>query len=92
MTMTAEAAVAEIRLVLVSLADGRTDGVPVGCYLASYDPEADDDNGMARWTPDPAQALTPPPPRKQLPATEPFRTTVPSGQTASRTGRSRCSR
>ena len=56
--MTTDAEVAEIRIVLISLADGRTDGVPVGCYLASYDPEADDGNGMARWTPDPAQALT----------------------------------
>ncbi len=55
---TADAAVAEIRLVLVSLADGRTEGVPIGCYLASYDPEANDGSGEAHWTPDPAQALT----------------------------------
>ena len=56
--MTAETLTAEFRLVLVSLADGRTDGVPVGWYLASYDPEANDGNGIASWTPDPAQAMT----------------------------------
>ena len=49
---------ARIRLVLVSLADGRTDGLPVGHYLTSYDPEANDGNGEARWTSDPAKALT----------------------------------
>jgi len=47
-----------LRIVLVSLADGRTDGVPVGSYLASYDPEAADGNGAAEWTPDPARAMT----------------------------------
>ncbi len=47
-----------LRIVLVSLADGQTDGVPVGSYLASYDPEAADGNGAAEWTPDPTQAMT----------------------------------
>jgi hypothetical protein len=46
------------RLFLVSLADGRTEGVPVGCYLARFDPEAADGNGAASWTDDPAQAMT----------------------------------
>jgi hypothetical protein len=27
------------RIVLISLSDGRTEGLPVGAYLASYDPE-----------------------------------------------------
>jgi hypothetical protein len=48
----------QIRLVLVSMADGRTDGVPVGCYLANYDPEGNDGYGAASWTPDPDKALT----------------------------------
>ncbi len=56
--MMADTAAAEFRLVLVGLADGRTDGIPVGCYLASYDPEADGGNGMASWTSDRAQAMT----------------------------------
>jgi hypothetical protein len=56
--MATETVTAEFRLVLVSLADGRTDGIPVGCYLASYDPEANDGNGIASWTPDPAEAMT----------------------------------
>jgi hypothetical protein len=47
-----------IRLVLVSLADGTTDGVPVGCYLAAYDPEGNDGHGLASWTPDADKALT----------------------------------
>lgn len=55
--MTTDSATAGIRLVLVSLADGETDGVPVGWYLASYDPEANDGNGTAMWTPDGTQAL-----------------------------------
>jgi hypothetical protein len=46
------------RIVLISLANGRTDGVPVGSYLASYDPEGADGNGLVRWTRDPAQAMT----------------------------------
>jgi len=48
----------EIRLRLVSLADGRTDGVPVGRYLASYEPEANDGYGMATWTSDRESAMT----------------------------------
>ena len=46
-----------LRIVCVSLADGRTDGVPVGCYLAHYDPEANDGHGGAVWTDDPAEAM-----------------------------------
>jgi hypothetical protein len=46
------------RIVLISLADGRTEGVPVGSYLASYDPEGANGNGIAKWTLDPAQAMT----------------------------------
>jgi hypothetical protein len=47
-----------LKIVLISLADGRTDGLPVGSCLASYDPEAADGNGAAEWTPDPARAMT----------------------------------
>jgi hypothetical protein len=47
-----------IKLVLLSLADGRTEDISVGWYLAAYDPEANDGNGMASWTPDPYKALT----------------------------------
>jgi hypothetical protein len=43
-----------LRIVLVSLADGRTDG----SYLARYDPEAAEGNGAAEWTPDAARAMT----------------------------------
>ena len=32
--------------------------VPVGAYLARYDPEAHDGQGWAEWTTDPGQALT----------------------------------
>jgi hypothetical protein len=46
------------RIVLISLANGRTDGVPVGSYLASYDPEGADGTGLVQWTRDPAQAMT----------------------------------
>lgn len=47
-----------LRIVVISLVDGRTEGVPVGRYLASYDPEGADGNGVATWTSDPAQAMT----------------------------------
>jgi hypothetical protein len=47
-----------IRIILISLADGRTEGVPVGHYLASYNPEGRGGEGLATWTPDPAQAMT----------------------------------
>ena len=47
-----------IRIVLIGRADGRTDGLPVGNYLASYSPEGADGNGVAKWTPDAAQAMT----------------------------------
>ncbi len=46
------------RIVLISLSDGRTDGIPVCSYLASYNPEGADGNGVATWTRDPAQAMT----------------------------------
>ena len=58
MTARAQTATKGFRLVLVSMADGKTEGVPVGWYLASYSPEARGGEGEARWTPDPAQALT----------------------------------
>ena len=56
--MAAELPETAVRIVLISLADGRTDGVPVGAYLASYDPDGDGGNGVAIWTRDPAQAMT----------------------------------
>ncbi len=56
--MAAELPDTEIRIVLISYADGRTDGLPVGAYLASYNPEGDRGNGVATWTRDPAQAMT----------------------------------
>lgn len=56
--MTADVNATQIRLILVSMADGRTDGIPVGCYLADYDPEGNDGHGVASWTPDRDKALT----------------------------------
>jgi hypothetical protein len=56
--MAAEIGEEGIRIVLISLANGRTDGVPVGSYLAGYSPEGDNGNGVAHWTLDPAQAMT----------------------------------
>jgi len=56
--MRANTSTTHVRLVLVSLADGTTDGVPVGCYLAAYDPEGNDGHGVASWTQDPDEALT----------------------------------
>ena len=56
--MAAELPETGFRIVLISLADGRTDGVPVGAYLASYDPEGDGGTGVATWTRDPAHAMT----------------------------------
>jgi hypothetical protein len=56
--VTADTTTSEIRLVLVSLADGSTDGVPVGCYLADYNPEGNDGHGRASWTSDAGRALT----------------------------------
>jgi len=46
-----------VRLLCLGTADGRTEGTPFGCYLAQYDPEANDGRGSASWTPDPAKAL-----------------------------------
>jgi hypothetical protein len=48
----------KVRILCLGLADGRTEGVPVGCYLAEYDPEGGDGYGSAAWTPDPAEAMT----------------------------------
>ena len=56
--MAAEVREMGFRIVLISRADGRTDGVPVGAYLASYDPEGDGGNGIATWTRDPSKAMT----------------------------------
>jgi hypothetical protein len=56
--MTADPVEPGVRIVLISLADGRTEGVPVGSYLASYNPEGAAGNGIAQWTSDPAQAMT----------------------------------
>jgi len=56
--MAAEPAEGGIRIVLISLVDGRTEGVPVGSYLASYSPEGANGTGVAQWTGDPAQAMT----------------------------------
>ena len=56
--MAAELPETEIRIVLISFSDGRTKGLPIGSYLASYDPEGDGGNGIAIWTRDPAQAMT----------------------------------
>ena len=56
--MAAELPELQVRIVLISYADGRTDGLPVGAYLASYNPEGDGGNGIAIWTRDPAQAMT----------------------------------
>jgi hypothetical protein len=47
--MAAELPETEIRIVLISFSDGRTKGLPVGAYLASYDPEGEGGNGIAIW-------------------------------------------
>jgi hypothetical protein len=56
--VAAELPETEVRIVLISFTDGRTEGLPVGSYLASYNPEGDGGNGVASWTRDPAQAMT----------------------------------
>ncbi|SRR6266851_1092653 len=54
----APAADGKVRILCLSLADGRTEGIPaVGCYLAEYDPEANGGQGSAAWTPDAAEAM-----------------------------------
>lgn len=54
----AAAADGKVRILCLSLADGRTEGIgAVGCYLAHYDPEANGGQGSASWTPDPAEAM-----------------------------------
>lgn len=56
--MSADVGREGIRIVLIGRADGRTEGLPVGNYLASYNPEGAGGNGVAKWTPDPTQAMT----------------------------------
>jgi len=56
--MAADVPETGFRIVLISLSDGRTEGVPVGSYLASYNPEGAGGKGVAEWTRDPAQAMT----------------------------------
>ena len=56
--MAAELPKTVIRIVLISDADGRTQGLSVGAYLANYDPEGDVCNGVGIWTRDPVQAMT----------------------------------
>lgn len=46
-----------LRIQLQSRADGSTDGLPVGWYLASYDADGNDGWGEAVWTDNPAEAL-----------------------------------
>lgn len=58
MRSTPEYAIKPIRLALVGLADGTTENVPIGWYLAAYEPEANDGHGEASWTPDADKALT----------------------------------
>jgi hypothetical protein len=48
---------APVRIQLQSRADGSTDGLPVGCYLASYDADGNDGWGEAVWTDNPAEAI-----------------------------------
>jgi hypothetical protein len=55
---TPGAADGRVRIFCLGLADGRIDCTPAGCYLAGYDPEADDGHGNAWWTDDPAEAMT----------------------------------
>jgi hypothetical protein len=56
--MSADDGADGFRIVLISLSDGRTEGLPVGAYLASYSPEGDDGRGVAEWTRDLAKAMT----------------------------------
>ena len=57
--MTADPIESGVRIVLISLADGRTEGVPVGSYLASYNPEGAAGKGLPSGLhSDPAQAMT----------------------------------
>lgn len=55
--MSSSAGGGPVRIQLQSRADGSTDGLPVGWYLASYDADGNDGWGHAVWTNDPAQAI-----------------------------------
>jgi hypothetical protein len=46
-----------IAIICEGFGRSRGGGWPVGAYLASYDPEANDGQGDAVWTDDPARAL-----------------------------------
>jgi hypothetical protein len=45
------------RIQLRGRADGSTNALPVGWYLASYDANGNDGRGEAMWTEDPAEAI-----------------------------------
>jgi hypothetical protein len=46
-----------VRIQLRSRADGSTNDLPVGCYLAGYDADGNDGWGEAIWTDNPAEAI-----------------------------------
>ena len=46
-----------VRIQLRSRADGSTNDLPVGWYLAGYDADGNDGWGEAIWTEDPAEAI-----------------------------------
>ena len=46
-----------VRIQLRSRADGSTNDLPVGWYLAGYDADGNDGWGEAVWTDDPAEAI-----------------------------------
>lgn len=46
-----------VRIQLRTRADGSTNDLPVGWYLASYDANGNDGWGEAIWTEDPAKAI-----------------------------------
>jgi hypothetical protein len=56
--MSKPGADAPVRIRLQSRADGSTDGLPVGWYLASYNADGNDGWGEAVWTDSPANAIT----------------------------------
>jgi hypothetical protein len=47
-----------VRIQLRSRADGSTDDLPVGWYLAGYDADGNEGWGEATWTENPAKAVT----------------------------------
>lgn len=46
-----------VRMQLRSRADGGINDLPIGWYLADYDPDGDDGWGVAIWTDNPADAI-----------------------------------